>query len=141
MRRVENLLPKDIFDIKGIEELNTLSDKEIEPILPALLEWIKDLNWPVAEYMPELFSKHQEILIPCIIKVLQPEQLECDWKNNIIWVLLPRLEKKYLTMVKACLERIVHEPTQAEICEETDRAAKEFLDKFLSESRQDEKSI
>lgn len=31
--------------------------------------------------------------------------------------------------------------TQAEIYEETDRTAKDFLDKFLAESRQDEKSI
>lgn len=97
-----------------MEELRLLSDEEIAPILPALLEWMKDMTWPVAREMPELLSMHPEGLVPCIIEVLQPEQPECDWKNYIIWCLLPKLDKRYLVMLKSCLKRIAEKPTQGE---------------------------
>lgn len=125
--RAEELVPKNKFDFSGIEELHMLSDEEIEPVLPFLLEWMKDMNWPVAKEMPELLSKHQRLIVPCIIKALQPEQLECDWKNFIIWELLPKLDSQYLIMMKAHLERIIENPTQEELFEGTDIAAKDFL--------------
>lgn len=127
MKRVEELVPKNKFDFSGIEELHMLSDEEIEPVLPSLLEWMKDMNWPVAKEMPQLLSKHQQLIVPCIIKALQPEQLECDWKNFIIWDLLPKLDRQYLVMIKTHLERIAEKPTQGEIFEETNIAAKDFL--------------
>lgn len=71
--------------------------------------------------------KRIEELVPCIIEALQPE---CDWKNYIIWCLFPKLDKKYLAMLKSCLERIAQKPTQGEIYEETNEAAKEFLQKM-----------
>lgn len=131
MERVEDLVPKNKFDFSGIEKLRMLSDEEIAPILPELLEWMKDMNWPIAKEMPELLSKHQKMITPCIIEALQPEQLECDWKNFIIWDLLPMLDKQYLVMIKPCLERIVKKPTQGEIFEKTDIEAAEFLKKRL----------
>lgn len=127
MKQIETLLPKSKFDFSQMEKLNMLSDEEIEPILPELLAWMKDMNWPVAKEMPELLSRHQAVLIPCIIEALQPEQWECDWKYYIISCLLPLLEEEYLDKLKPCLERIAKNPTQAEISEEADRAAQDFL--------------
>ncbi len=130
MKRVEDLLPKSKFDFSGMEELKMLSDEEIMPILPELLAWMKDMNWPVAKEMPELLSKHQKVIIPCIIEALQPEQLECDWKYYIIQFLLPLLEVKYLDKIKPCLERIAENPTQGEISDDADIAARDFLKKM-----------
>ncbi len=130
MKRVEDLLPKSKFDFSGMEELKMLSDEEIMPILPELLAWMKDMNWPVAKEMPELLSKHQKVIIPCIIEALQPEQLECDWKYYIIQFLLPLLEVKYLDKIKPCLERMAENPTQGEISDDADIAARDFLKKM-----------
>lgn len=130
MKPVEDLLPKSKFDFSGMEELKMLSDEEIMPILPELLEWMKDMNWPVAKEMPELLSKHQQVIIPCIIEALQPEQLESDWKYYIIQFLLPLLEGKYLNKLKPCLERIAEHPTQGEISDYADIAARDFLKKM-----------
>ena len=127
MKRVEDLVPKNIFDFSGVEELGLLSDEEIAPILPALLEWMKDMNWPIAQEMPELLSMHQKLIIPCIIEALQPEQSECDWKTYIIQFLLPLLDSDHFLMLKPSLERIVQEPTWGEISDGTDEAAREFL--------------
>ena len=54
MRQVKNLVPKNKFDFSGMEELMKLSDEEIEPVIPELLAWMKDMNWPVAKEMPAL---------------------------------------------------------------------------------------
>lgn len=130
MKRVEDLLPKNKFDFSGMEELKMLSDEEIMPILPELLAWMKDMNWPVAKEMPELLSKHQKVIIPCIMEALQPEQGECDWKYYIIQFLLPLLEGKYLDKLKPCLERIAEHPTQGKISDDADIAARDFLKKM-----------
>lgn len=130
MKPVEDLLPKNKFDFSGMEELKMLSDEEIMPILPELLAWMKDMNWPVAKAMPELLSKHQKVIIPCIMEALQPEQWECDWKYYIIQFLLPLLEIKYLDKIKPCLERIAEHPTQGEISDDADTAARDFLKKM-----------
>lgn len=127
MKQVEKLVPQNKFDFSSIEELNTLSDEEIAPILPSLLEWMKDMNWPIAQEMSALLAKHQKIIVPRIMEVMKPEQLECDWKNFIIWALLPKLDVEYLVMMKPCLLRIVENPTQGELSEETDIEAKNFL--------------
>jgi len=49
MRKIFELIPKDKFDTSGIYALYKIAPDEVEPILASLLEWIQDLNWPVAQ--------------------------------------------------------------------------------------------
>ena len=128
MKKVKDLVPKNIFDFSGMEELKKLSDEEIAPVIPDLLAWMKDMNWPVAKEMPDLLALHQKVLIPHIIEILQPEQSECDWKTYIIDFLLPLLDEKYLSMLKSSLERIVKNPTWGELDERTNVAAADILE-------------
>ena len=127
MKKVIDLVPKNKFDFSGIEELKKLSDKEIVSVIPDLLAWMKDMNWPVAKEMPALLAPRQKALIPHIIEILQPEQLECDWKTWIIDFLLPLLDEKYLLMLTPSLERIVKNPTWGELDERTNVAAAHIL--------------
>lgn len=127
MKRIEDLVPKHKFDFSGLEELKELSDEEIAPILPALLEWMKDMNWPIAQEMPSLLIMHQKVLMPYIVDVLKPEQVEGDWKNYIIWDLLPLLDKEYAIEIEPYLERIVENPTRNEVFDETNIEAEDFL--------------
>ena len=129
MKKVKDLVPKNISDFSGIEELRKLSDEEIASVIPDLLAWMKDMNWPVAKEMPDLLAPHQRVLIPHVIEILQPEQSECDWKTYIILFLLPLLNEKYLLMIKPSLERIVKNPTRGELSEETNMAAEDILNK------------
>lgn len=127
MKRIEDLVPKHKFDFSGLEELKELSDEEIAPILPALLEWMKDMNWPIAQEMPSLLIMHQKVLMPYIVDALKPEQVEGDWKNYIIWDLLPLLDKEYAIEIEPYLERIVENPTRSEVFDETNIEAEDFL--------------
>ena len=48
MENIKDLIPKDKFDVSSFEQLMALNDAEIDPIIPELLKWIQDMNWPVA---------------------------------------------------------------------------------------------
>ncbi|MCM1182825.1 MAG: DUF5071 domain-containing protein [Roseburia sp.] len=127
MKNVADLVPKNKFDLSGREALKLLSDEEIAPILPELLAWMKDMNWPVAREMPELLAPHGEAAVSCIVEALRPEQPECDWKYYIIKDLLPLLREETLCRIRPCLERIAANPTREEREEEADVGATELL--------------
>lgn len=129
MKSVSDLVPKDKFDFSGMDALRGLSEEEIAPVLPELLVWMKDMNWPVAGEMPALLAAHGEAVVPCIIEVLRPEQPECDWKYYIITALLPLLKEETLCRIRPCLERIADEPTPEERDEGADVEAAELLAK------------
>ena len=138
---LEDLIPKTKFDTDKLIELDLLSSEEIAPILPELLAWMRDMNWPVAREMPQLLAKHQKLLVPHIIDALAPEQDECDWKRWIISQLLTRFDEENLVQLKPVLKRIIDEPTWGEKSEDVDIEAADFLLELKSKELEDEKDI
>lgn len=45
-----SILPKDKFDVPALEWLKTIPISEVKPLLPELIEWIADINWPIADH-------------------------------------------------------------------------------------------
>ena len=86
---IYDLVPKHKSDISHLQEIKELSDDEIRPILFSLLEWIRDINWPIASEILAVLEKHQKEVIPLISKVLVPEESDNIWKYWIIKELLP----------------------------------------------------
>lgn len=127
MSDVFDLLPKDKFDNSNIEKLKQLSDEEIAPILPKLLEWIQDSNWPVAKDVVSVLALHQRELIPLIIDVLRPDEKDDIWKYWIIIDLMPLFSDENAEAVLPAIKRIAEAPTENERLEEVDAAAITFL--------------
>ncbi|MFJ6266178.1 DUF5071 domain-containing protein [Lysinibacillus xylanilyticus] len=48
MENFEDLLPRHKFDNDRVELIKKMDRDKILPLLPNLLEWIQDMNWPVA---------------------------------------------------------------------------------------------
>ena len=44
----ESLVPTDKYDVERAKALIALGYPAVEPTLPTMLEWVQDLNWPVA---------------------------------------------------------------------------------------------
>lgn len=127
MDDVYNLLPKDKFDNSNIEKLKQLTDEEISPILPRLLEWIQDYNWPIAKDVLSVLALHQCELVPLIINVLKPEEKDDIWKYEIITYLLPLFSDENMKAVLSSVKRIAENPSENERLEEVDGAAITFL--------------
>ena len=86
---VHALVPKDKCDCSHIEELKRLSASEIEPILPRLLAWIQDINWPVAADLLPVLAQRQTALLPLIREILRAEETDDVWKYWILTSLAP----------------------------------------------------
>lgn len=53
---IKSLIPKDKFDIETAKKLSNYSFEEIQPIVPYLLEWLQDWNWPVSKTIAGFFN-------------------------------------------------------------------------------------
>lgn len=130
-RIIYSLVPKDKFDTSGGEYLMKLEDKELDVIAPLLLEWIQDINWPVANYMIKVLAAHQDVTEKYIRRILSSDQPDDEWKTNTIRFLLPAFTHDFneeLTL--GMIERIAAKPTDGEHREEADEAAREYLERI-----------
>ena len=129
--KIKNLIPKDKFDTSSFGQLMALSDEEADVIIPDLLEWIQDMNWPVASHMIKVLTKHRDVTEKHLPDLLKPGQKDAEWKLHIIrnllneWPSCPDDDR-----VTAEIARIADHPTEEERMEEVDAAAREYLDAF-----------
>ena len=124
---IREYIPKDKFDTEKTQLLLDFNNEEIQPILFELLEWIKDMNWPVAQKMIEILPRFHRELIPLIKAVLSAEQTDEIWKYWVISALLPKLPKESLAYIIPYVERIKSKPTEREIVEEVHEVAIELF--------------
>jgi len=130
-RSIYSFVPKDKFDTSGVEHLMVLEDKEFDVIAPLLLEWIQDINWPVADHMIKVLAVHQDVTEKYIRRILSSDQSDDEWKTNTIRFLLPSFTHDFnedLTL--GMIERIAVKPTDGERREEADEAARDYLERI-----------
>ena len=118
------LLPRDKRDTDSAELLIALGFPAVEPILPELVEWMQDINWPVAQRLQPFLVG---IGVPLLDQVRHVLGTDDDiWK---LWVLdgvvspSPELQ----AALRPELERIADRPTPGEREHEVDACAREML--------------
>jgi hypothetical protein len=79
---IRELIPKDKFDESAVEKLKTLSFEQIKPIIPDLLKWLQDMNWPVANSIFYILEPFVEKITFDIISILRSDDIM--WKY---WIL------------------------------------------------------
>lgn len=119
---VRKLIPKNKHDRHGITELKKLSFEEIEPIVPKLLEWLQDMNWPVAEPVANVLKPFADRITPQIIDILRTD--DNMWKY---WILLSLTENTNDPLLLSEIERIAKSPTNLEMEDEVHLAASAIL--------------
>ena len=65
---LKHLIPKDKFDIETAEKLKDYSYEELKTIIPQLMEWIQDMNWPVASVVSDYLTTISEHIQKEIVK-------------------------------------------------------------------------
>jgi len=126
MEHLNDLLPKDKFDIDTVKKLKGLNREELIPLLPKLLEWIQDMNWVIAPKIAELLlNNFPSEIIPHIRKVFETE--DDIWKFWCLEVLVKYLPFDSKMVLKKDLIRLAESPSEGEKWEEVDVKAKELL--------------
>ncbi|MNO73640.1 putative acetyltransferase [compost metagenome] len=121
----QDMIPTHKSDFERVEFLKKQSLERIRPILPELLVWLQDINWPIASEIEDLLVKFQAELIPHIQKVLHTK--DGGWKYFLLHGLINRLPDPVLLELKSDLHRMQDYPTKDEQYEELEDILEELL--------------
>jgi hypothetical protein len=122
---IQQLIPKDKFDIETVDRLSDYSFDEVRQIAPDLLTWIQDMSWPVAKPISKYLQSISEHLTEDIIKILKgTDDTWKYWTLHVfgLWTTKP-LDKKIIEEIK----RIANSPTRRERDEEVDEIARRII--------------
>lgn len=120
-----DLVPTSKSDFEACKRLANASDADVGPVVPQLLEWLQDMNWPVAVHVRDRLAK----VVTDIIEPVRTVLIGHDdiWKYWLVSSLLPQADSRVVTALSAELSRIAFRPTDGEKSEEVDVAAKDLL--------------
>ena len=103
--KIRSLLPENKFDYKNLDKIKSLSDADFRIIIKDLMEWTKDINWPIAMPIIEILTERQNIIVPFLKDVLKSNDWE--WEGWILKYLVSNISDEYLCQLKEWLEEIV----------------------------------
>lgn len=109
------------------EAVVTAGYPAVAPILPELLEWLQDCNWPVSRVLAPFLASIGSPLIPHIQRILDTD--DEIWKYWMISVIM-RDSFELASAFRDELERLVLSPTECEAREELNEVAQEVLEKY-----------
>ncbi|MEC3908455.1 DUF5071 domain-containing protein [Tamlana sp. 2201CG12-4] len=120
---IYSLIPSDKFDIERAEKLKEFSFEKIKPIVPDLLEWIQDMNWPVAKVVADYLISISDKIEPEIMDILNGE--DDIWKYWCIEVFCIYSDRPMSANMSTIVNRIKNNPTKLEKeCEVYDQAVR-----------------
>lgn len=121
---IRTLIPQNKSDIERAEKAVAAGYPAVEPILPELLEWIQDANWPVARVLAPFLGSIGSPLIPHIRKILATD--DNIWKY---WTLsyLVQGSPDVAAALREDIQRYANSPTPDESAEGLDELARTIL--------------
>lgn len=125
MNSYADCLPRNKHDFERVHTLKIIERTELLPLLPDLMEWIQDMNWPIAEEVSELLLTCPDEIVPLIKEVLATN--DDVWKYWCLIILVKRLPEDLRMRFKKDLIRLAESPTAGEKLEELDEIALEIL--------------
>ncbi|MGF6346805.1 DUF5071 domain-containing protein [Variovorax sp. W2I14] len=123
---IAHLLPVDKHDLPKAEAVVALGYPAVEALLPELITWMQDINWPVAKILTPFLAGIGEPLAPHLRMIFESE--DHVWKYRVLDKLVapsPRLA----VAVEPYLLRMALEPSLGESGEEVDEIARRILAK------------
>lgn len=122
---ISQCVPKDKSDLAAVALAKTAGYPALNEVLPQLLEWLRDMNWPVAPPVAKLLSGAGMEIVPHIKDVLYSD--DHIWKYWLLAALIPNLKPEAREALQADVFRIAHHPSNDEKDEEVDVVARETL--------------
>ncbi|WP_211232013.1 DUF5071 domain-containing protein [Pseudoduganella violaceinigra] len=114
------MMPADKFDTSTVQEIVASGDATD----PGLLEWVQDLNWPVARVLAPFLASAGSIVAPGIRLVL--ESSDDTWKSSLVSGVVVN-SKELIVLLQPELKRIANAPTYGERAEGLDQLVIELL--------------
>ena len=120
-----SFVPASKYDLDALARASAAGYPENGPVLPALLEWLHDGNWPVAAAVVDVLAGVGTPIGPHILGILRGS--DDIWKYWVLTMLAPRLSADARQAIIDECVRIINSPTAGERVEEVDLAARDIL--------------
>ena len=128
---LDDCIPKNKHDKESVVKAKLVGFPGINVILPQLIEWLQDRNWPVAFEVLDLLSNADEEIVPHIRTVLESQ--DGGWKYSLIAIgLISKLSPNIRKSLRTDLQRLVDHPTENDVEEEVDLISRETLHEWES---------
>ncbi|WP_422660597.1 DUF5071 domain-containing protein [Paenibacillus sp. EC2-1] len=120
-----NLLPRNKHDFEKVNDLKKLPKEDIVQLIPELLGWLQDINWPIAINISQILLTIPEETIPHISLVLSGD--DDIWKEWCLRYFVMELPDELILSLQEEIKRIAYTPTKGEELEEVHITALEIL--------------
>ncbi len=117
-------LPRDKHDTQNAHALVALRWEELQPLMPHILEWVQDANWPVAAVLLPYLAGIGPRLAPYVQTVLASD--DEPWKYLVLQRIV-RPSPGLALALEGELRRFARAPTLAELEEGVAEVAREIL--------------
>jgi hypothetical protein len=118
-------IPADRHDHAAVNAAAELGLAAIEPILPQLLQWVQDINWPVAAGICALLRPSGPEIAPHLQEIFRSS--DTVWSYHVIANIVSQLPHETWVLIADDIHRIATNPTPAERADEVDLVAKTAL--------------
>jgi len=118
-------IPSSKHDLATAEKLHQYSIEELRPIIPTLLEWMQDGNWPVFVPVRDYLKKYVADIQDEILAIFRTE--DDVWKY---WILLSFGEQLTDRRLIEKVQRMAQQPTDSERLEGLEEIAQELISKM-----------
>ncbi len=133
MRKIEvtsklvGLVPIDKHDHEAAERAIAAGYPAVESSLPQLLEWLQDMNWPVAQTLAPFLASISKPLIPHLKVIFETD--DEIWKA---WIISRIIGESPLlaTHFRSDLEKLVNQETHDEDAQWVRENAQIVLEKY-----------
>ena len=124
----QKLIPKNKFDLDAAKRLLEATPEQVSVVAFSRLEWIADMNWPVASEIIHVLPKYHKELLPSIEQILINPRNDTIWKYQIISQLLIQFPKESLINLLPVIQRYADSVPNNEDEEDLKESALDFLD-------------
>lgn len=118
-------MPRDKHDFDRVNDLKELAKEDLVQLIPELLVWLQDINWPIAMNITQILLKIPEETIPHISNVLSGN--DDIWKEWCLRYFVMALPDELIVTLSEEIKRIAYSPTKGEELEEVHITALEIL--------------
>jgi hypothetical protein len=120
-----SLTPTTKFETEKAEALVRLGFPAVEPVMPQILEWLQDLNWPVGLVFQPFLARIGQPLAPYIRDILAGQ--DDSWKYSVLRVVVDQ-SPELARALRPELEHVAKNPSAGEVQEEVNLVAIEILE-------------
>jgi len=125
---LNHFLPRDKFDIENAALLRNLGYPTIKPIMRQLLEWLQDMNWPVAQFIAPWIATIGLELYPYFEEIIQSN--DGLWKYWLLTAIIDEMPIEIAKSFSPLLEQLSQSHNQFDITEGVPEIAGDILKKI-----------